>query len=107
MAVDIPRLYDYLDAEGVKQPMSGPYADSSFWFTKSNYPDYDLEGAKALIDEYAAEIGPVEFDFAGGQANPRIEIEFGTASGANVTEDCLDHDHRGINDDAEVHRAQR
>ena len=67
MSVDIPRLYDYLDAEGVKQPMSGPYADSSFWFTKSNYPDYDLEGAKALIDEYAAEIGPVEFDFAGGQ----------------------------------------
>jgi ABC-type transport system substrate-binding protein len=67
MSTDIPRLYDYLDATNVKQPLHGPYADSSFWYTPSNYPDYDVEGAKALIDEYVAEKGPVEFDFRGGQ----------------------------------------
>jgi ABC-type transport system substrate-binding protein len=68
MATDIPRLFDFLDATGVKRPTHGPYADSSFWFTKSNYPEYDPAGAKKLIDEYAAEKGkPVEFDFAGNQ----------------------------------------
>ncbi len=67
MSVDIPRLYDYLEATGVKQPMTGPYADTSFWFTESDYPDYDLAEATALIDEYEAEVGPVVFDFAGGQ----------------------------------------
>ena len=67
MSVDIPRLYDYLDATGVKQPLTGPYAATSFWFTESDYPEYDLVGAKALIDEYVAEKGPVEFEFAGGQ----------------------------------------
>lgn len=67
MAVDIPRLYDYLDATGVKQPLRGPYAESSFWFADSDYPEYDPEGAAALIAEYEAEVGPVAFDFAGGQ----------------------------------------
>ncbi len=67
MSVDIPRLFDFLDATGVKQPTHGPYADSSFWFAESNYPDYDVAGAKALIDEYVAEKGPVEVEFAGNQ----------------------------------------
>ncbi|MFN8023064.1 MAG: ABC transporter substrate-binding protein [Acidimicrobiales bacterium] len=67
MSVDIPRLYDYLEATGVKQPLTGPYAASSFWFVDSDYPAYDVEGAKQLIDEYEAEVGPVSFEFAGGQ----------------------------------------
>jgi peptide/nickel transport system substrate-binding protein len=67
MATDIPRLYQYLEATGVKQPLRGPYAESSFWYVESEYPEFDIEGAKALIDEYAAEVGPVSFEFAGGQ----------------------------------------
>ncbi|MCB0998598.1 MAG: hypothetical protein KDB40_04815 [Acidimicrobiales bacterium] len=67
MAVDIPRLYDYLDATGVKQPLTGPYASSSFWFVESAYPTYDPAGAAELIEEYEAEVGPVSFEFAGGQ----------------------------------------
>lgn len=67
MSVDIPRLYDYLEATGVKQPLTGPYASSSFWFVESDYPDYDLAEAAALIEEYEAEAGPVSFEFAGGQ----------------------------------------
>ncbi|MEI8237792.1 MAG: ABC transporter substrate-binding protein [Actinomycetota bacterium] len=68
MSVDIPRLFDYLDATGVKRPTHGPYADDSFWYAKSNYPSYDPAGAKKLIAAYAKEKGkPVVFDFAGGQ----------------------------------------
>lgn len=67
MAVDFDRLFEFLDATNVKQKTSGPYADNSFWYVDTNYPEYDPEGAKALIDEYVAEKGPVEFDFAGNQ----------------------------------------
>ncbi len=67
MAVDIPRLYDYLDATGVKQPLSGPYPSSSFWYVETDYPAFDPAGAAELIAEYEAEVGPVVFDFAGGQ----------------------------------------
>jgi peptide/nickel transport system substrate-binding protein len=67
MATDIPRIFDYLDAVGVKQPLRGPYDESSFWYVESDYPDYDPDGARALIDEVTAELGPVEFEFAGGQ----------------------------------------
>ncbi len=67
MATDMSRVFDYLDATGVKQITHGPYADNSFWYVKSNYPEYDPAGAKKLIDEYVAEKGPVEFDFAGNQ----------------------------------------
>lgn len=69
MATDMSRIFDYLDATGVKRLTHGPYADTSFWYTKSNYPDFDLEGAKKLIDEYSKEKGkPVDVEFAGGQS---------------------------------------
>lgn len=67
MATDIPRIFDYLDAVGVKRPLRGPYDETSFWFVESDYPEYDPEGARALIEEVTAEIGPVTFEFAGGQ----------------------------------------
>jgi ABC-type transport system substrate-binding protein len=68
MATDMSRVFDYLDATGVKQITHGPYADTSFWYTASDYPEYDPAGAKKLIDEYVAEKGtPVEFDYAGNQ----------------------------------------
>ena len=68
MATDMSRIFDYLDATGVKQLTDGPYASSSYWYAESNYPDFDPVGAKALVDEYVAEKGsPVEFEYAGGQ----------------------------------------
>ncbi len=76
MAVDLDRLFDFLDATGIKQKTSGPYADSSFWFAESNYPEYDPDGAKALIDEYVAETGnPVEFEFAGNQSPFIVSVQ--------------------------------
>lgn len=67
MAADIPRIFDYLDAVGVKRPLRGPYDESSFWYVETDYPEYDPDGARALIDEVTAELGPVVFEFAGGQ----------------------------------------
>ena len=68
MATDMTRIFDYLDATGVKQPTFGPYATGSFWYVESDYPTYDLEGATALVEEYVAETGnAVEFEYAGGQ----------------------------------------
>lgn len=68
MGADMDRLFEFLDATTVKQKTYGPYAESSFWYTESDYPRFDPEGAKQLIDEYVAETGnAVEFDFAGNQ----------------------------------------
>ena len=76
MATDLNRIFDLLEAKGVKRITSGPYADDSFWFTKSDYPSYDPAGAKALIDEYVAETGnPVEFEFAGNQIPIVVSIQ--------------------------------
>jgi peptide/nickel transport system substrate-binding protein len=50
----------------VKQPSHGPYADSSFWFADTGYPEFDPDGAKALVDEYTAEKGSApEIDYIG------------------------------------------
>lgn len=67
MSLEIPVLFDFLEATGVKQPLDGPYAESSFWHVESEYPEYDPEEAARLIEEYEAEVGPVVFDFAGNQ----------------------------------------
>lgn len=76
MATDLNRIFDLLEAKGVKRITSGPYADDSFWFTESDYPKYDPAGAKALIDEYVAETGnPVEFEFAGNQIPIVVSIQ--------------------------------
>lgn len=67
MSLEIPVLFDFLEATGVKQPLDGPYAESSFWHVESDYPEYDPEEAARLVEEYEAEIGPVEFNFSGNQ----------------------------------------
>lgn len=67
MAVDVPRIFDFLDATGVKQELDSPYPTTSFWHVDSDYPSYDPEEAARLIEEYESEVGPVSFDFGGNQ----------------------------------------
>ena len=67
MALDFDRLFDFLDGDGVKRMMHGPYADSSFWYVDTGYPDFDPAAAAALVEEYEAEVGPIVFDYAGNQ----------------------------------------
>ena len=57
----------FLDGQGVKQAMHGPYSDDSFWFTDTKYPTFDLAGAKKLVAEYEKEKGPIKFDYSGNQ----------------------------------------
>lgn len=76
MAADMTRLFDFLDATGVKQVTTGPYASSSYWFADSDYPAYDPAGAKQLIDEYVAETGtPVQFEFGGNQSPFIVSVQ--------------------------------
>lgn len=65
MSIDIDRLLEYLHAAGVKTPMYGPYSEGSYWYTPTDYPRHDPDGARALIEEYRREVGPVEFDYVG------------------------------------------
>ena len=67
MAIDMPRVIDLLNGTGIKKQMHGPYADTSFWYADTGYPEFDLEGAKSLVEEYTAEKGAApEFDYIGG-----------------------------------------
>ena len=67
MSIDINRVIAFLDGQGVKQAMHGPYSDDSFWFTDTKYPTFDLAGAKKLVAEYEKEKGPIKFDYSGNQ----------------------------------------
>ncbi len=67
MAVDVPRIFDFLDATGVKQELDSPYPLTSFWHVDSEYPAFDPDEAARLIEEYEAEVGPVTFNFSGNQ----------------------------------------
>jgi peptide/nickel transport system substrate-binding protein len=67
LSVDFGRLFDFLEGTGVKQIMHGPYPDSSFWYVPTGYPEFNLDQAKALVQEYVAEKGPITFDYIGNQ----------------------------------------
>ncbi len=49
---------------GLTTPANGPINPSSKWWVDTDYPEYDLEAAKALVDEYEAEVGPIEFEIS-------------------------------------------
>jgi peptide/nickel transport system substrate-binding protein len=66
MAMAIP--YDELAevrTRGVAEPANGPFPPGSKGYLEdTGYPSYDPDGAKALIEEYEAEHGPVRFSFS-------------------------------------------
>lgn len=68
MGVDVDRMIELREADGVAHPMRGPYDTSSYWYVPNGYPSFDPEAARALIDEYEAVHGPVELDLAGVQS---------------------------------------
>jgi ABC-type transport system substrate-binding protein len=50
--------------DGIRQVASGPFIDSSPWYSEeaaAAYPSFDQAQAQALVDEYEAEVGPIEF----------------------------------------------
>lgn len=67
MALDINRIIDFLEGTGVKEIATGPYPKDSFWYYKTDYPQFDAVAAKKLVDEYTAEKGPITLEYAGNQ----------------------------------------
>lgn len=48
-------------SDGEREVANGPYRSTSPWYTETDYPQYDPAAAQALVDEYEAEVGPIEF----------------------------------------------
>lgn len=46
---------------GLTEPADGPINPASKWYSPNEYPDFDPAAAQALVDEYEAEVGPIEF----------------------------------------------
>ena len=67
MALDLNRIVDFLEGTGVKEVATGPYPKDSFWYSKTDYPQFDVAAATKLIDEYTAENGPIKVEYAGNQ----------------------------------------
>ena len=57
---------------GLTTPADGPLNETSRWYTPNNYPVFDPAAAQALVDEYEAEVGPIEFELS-VQADPSIK----------------------------------
>lgn len=60
--------------EGVFEAADGLFAPDSPWYTEVPTIPYDPEQARALVEEYEAEVGPLEFDFAGTSNVEDVEI---------------------------------
>ena len=81
---------------GEDLPAAGPYEPGSYWYTETDYPAYDPEAARALVDEIAAEQGgPVQVTILandGTQSATTIELvaEQWEAVGIEVTAEQID-----------------
>jgi peptide/nickel transport system substrate-binding protein len=62
-AIDKDFLIDQFRS-GLTEPADGPINPSSRWYTKNDYPIFDLAASTALVDEYEAEVGPIEFELS-------------------------------------------
>ncbi len=75
---------------GLTRPADGPIHPSSQWFAPTDYPDFDPERAAALVAEYEAENGPIEFTMS-HEPNPAVvetidlAISFWNDAGIDVT----------------------
>jgi peptide/nickel transport system substrate-binding protein len=52
-------------ADDLVPPAASPYIEGSQWYSEEAadlFPTFDVEGAKALVEEYEAEVGPIEFE---------------------------------------------
>ncbi len=59
---------------GLTTPANGPLNPSDRWYSENNYPQFDPAAAQALVDEYEAEVGPIEFELSTEPIPDRIEV---------------------------------
>ncbi|MEO1062262.1 MAG: ABC transporter substrate-binding protein [Actinomycetota bacterium] len=62
-AIDQQFLVDTFRS-GLTVPADGPISPSEKWYSPSGYPEFDPDAARALVDEYEAEVGPIEFELS-------------------------------------------
>ena len=70
--------------KGIRPVAASPFVEGSPWYSQEAvdaYPAYDPEGAKALIDEYEAEVGPVQIEVQLTPSNANREAVQFLASG--------------------------
>lgn len=56
---------------GLTTPADGPLNPSSKFYSENDYPQFDPAAAQALVDEYEAEVGPIEFELS-IEPNPSV-----------------------------------
>ncbi len=88
-AIDRQFLIDTFRS-GLTVPADGPFNPASKWYSQTDAPDFDPAAAQALVDEYEAEVGPVEFELKVQPTPSTIEIaevaiSFLTDVGIDVT----------------------
>lgn len=69
-AIDKQFLIDTFRS-GLTVPANGPLNPSDRWYSENNYPQFDPAAAQALVDEYEAEVGPIEFELS-IEPNPSV-----------------------------------
>lgn len=47
---------------GLTQPADGPWSKDSPWYSPGAYPSYDLDRAKALVQQYTSDKGPINIE---------------------------------------------
>lgn len=62
-AVDQQAWVDVI-TQGVNEPATSVFNPSSKWYYDADYPSYDLDAAKQLVQEYEADKGPFEFSLS-------------------------------------------
>jgi len=62
-AIDQQQWVDVI-TQGLNDAATSVFRPSSKWYHDADYPSYDLEEAKRLVQEYEAEKGPLEFSYS-------------------------------------------
>jgi ABC-type transport system substrate-binding protein len=99
-------------AEGLQELANGPYRPSSPWYTDTDYPQYDPAMAQQLVDEYEAEVGPIEFTMEVGVSGAigqqiaqllqqqwgqvGIDVELGTTEVASLIANVVVGDYQAV-----------
>jgi ABC-type transport system substrate-binding protein len=55
-------------------PAEGPFRETSSWYTDVEYPTYDPEKARSLVDEYESEFGPLSFTLYSNPSSFSLEV---------------------------------
>jgi len=99
-ATDVDKYLDLIGA-GITESADGPFVKTSKWYAEHGYPVFDLETAKALVQEFVAAKGELRFrlgSFADttSQQTAQALAEMYRAAGMQVEIDSVEQQALGI-----------